>query len=71
MCFHKSNAISFSILYEALSYNRTRLVQNVAKSLLELANDAFQHLKILQINKQVVVYNKKTLTNKFFVVWFL
>jgi hypothetical protein len=46
MCFHKNDAIIFSIRDEAFSINKTRLVQNVAKSLLGPAKDALQHLRI-------------------------
>jgi len=54
MCSHRSNAISFSILDEAHSNNKTRLVQSITRSLLGL-EDALQHFKIQQINRQVVI----------------
>jgi hypothetical protein len=54
MCFHKNNAISFSILDEALLNNKTILFKSIIRSLLG-PKDAPQHLRIQQINKQVVI----------------
>jgi hypothetical protein len=45
-CFHRSNAINFFILDEALFNNIAKLIQNVIRNLLGLTNDALQHLKI-------------------------
>jgi hypothetical protein len=61
MCSHRNNAISNNII---------RLVYNVTRNLLELVDDALQHLKIQQTNRQVIIYIKKIQTNRSFVVWF-
>jgi hypothetical protein len=43
--------------------------RTLLKNLLKLVDDAFQHLKIQQINRQIIVYNKETLANRGSTMW--
>jgi hypothetical protein len=72
MCFHRSNAISFLILDETIFIIGLDWFRMLPKfrSLLGLTYDAYQHLWIQQMNRQVVIYIKKTLTNKSYTIWF-
>jgi hypothetical protein len=54
MCSHRSNAINFSILDEALFNNITRLIQSITRSLLG-PEDALTPLRIQEINMQVII----------------
>jgi hypothetical protein len=56
---HKSNAIIFVIFHKTFHDSRF-MGENITNCLLWFANNALQYLWVYNINKQVVLTNKKS-----------
>ncbi len=59
----------FPYLMKPFSTTKLDWFRTLLKNLLKLVDDAFQHLKIQQINRQIIVYNKETLANRGSTMW--
>jgi hypothetical protein len=60
---YRNRPITLVVFYKLSFYNKITFNQNIFICLFRLVNNASQHLWVHNVNKEVIINNKKTPTN--------